>query len=187
MAIRLGRNVYVVHGRDCAFVGPVVAYLEAIGLHPILLVDASRSDRSLVERFENFASPAYAVVLLAIETDGDQRAEAEPAKGRPRPDPQLIFQLGYLIGKLGRRFVSALHREDLELPAELSSVLTIPMDDIGIWKFGLLRDLVAAGFPVEAQPPEGSRPTPARGVSVAAEAPRSVKLAVAGLRRDESA
>ena len=184
MATRLGRNVYVVHGRDCAFVEPVVAYLEAIGLHPILLVDTSRSDRNLVERFENFASQAYAVVLLAAENDAAARAATDPGLRRLRPDAQLIFQLGYLIGKLGRRYVSALHREDLELPAELSSVLAIPMDDIGIWKFGLLRDLVAAGFAVEDSPAV-TKAVPPQGVSRASESPRSVKVAVAGLRRDE--
>lgn len=145
---RAGIKIYVVHGHRCAFVSAVASYLESLGLHPIVLHDASRHDRSLVERFENFASQAYALVLLTPEpSDGSRRAPA-----LERADPQLVFQLGYLVGKLGRRNVAALHQEDLELPAELTSVLTIPVDEIGLWKYGLSRDLMAAGFELAERP-----------------------------------
>jgi predicted nucleotide-binding protein len=145
---RTGIKIYVVHAHGCSFVQPVVQYLRSLGLYPILLHDASRTDRSLVERFENFGSKAYALFLISAESG----VAIQASKGALlRPDPQLIFQLGYLVGKLGRRFVSVIHEEDLDVPAELSSLLAIPLDQIGMWKYGLIRDLEAAGFDLKGQ------------------------------------
>ncbi|MDY7093442.1 MAG: nucleotide-binding protein [Acidobacteriota bacterium] len=150
---RTGIKIYVVHGHGCSFVEPVVKYLRSLGLYPILLHDASRTDRSLVERFENFGSKAYALFLVSEEAGvATQVSKGASSKGTVRrPDPQLIFQLGYLVGKLGRRFVSVIHEEDLDVPAELSSLLAIPLDQIGMWKYGLIRDLEAAGFDLEGK------------------------------------
>lgn len=145
---RTGIKIYVVHGHGCSFVEPVVKFLRSLGLYPILLHDASRTDRSLVERFENFGSKAYALFLVS----GEAGVSTQGPKGTVRrPDPQLVFQLGYLVGKLGRRFVSVIHEEDLDAPAELSSLFAIPLDQIGMWKYGLIRDLEAAGFDLEGQ------------------------------------
>ncbi len=136
---RRTKNVFLIHRQDCPLRGRVRAFLEGLGLNPISLPSREHPEETVVERFENYATNAYALVLLT---------SAKGASGGS-PSANLLFQLGYLAGRLGRRKVTALFYEDLELPSECNEVLCIPMDDIGIWKFALGRDLQVAGFPVD--------------------------------------
>ena len=61
----------------------------------------------------------------------------------------MIFELGFMIGKLGRERVCALHKGEVEIPSDFSGVLWIGMDSEGAWQFKLARELKAAGIKVD--------------------------------------
>lgn len=136
------KNVFLIHRKGCPLQRQVRAFLEDVGVRPILLPSKEHPEETVVERFENYASDAYVVVLLTAS--GKEQPTAAPAAN-------LLFQLGYLAGRLGRRQVTSLYEEDLQLPPECNEVLCIPMDEIGIWKFALTRDLEVAGFEMDRQ------------------------------------
>ncbi|MCH9648596.1 MAG: nucleotide-binding protein [Deltaproteobacteria bacterium] len=136
------KNVFLIHRKGCPLQRRVRAFLEDAGLRPILLPSKEHPEETVVERFENYASNAYVIVLLTAA--GKDRKLAPPGAN-------LLFQLGYLAGRLGRRQVTSIYEEDLQLPAECNEVLCIPMDEIGIWKFALTRDLEVAGFEMDRQ------------------------------------
>ena len=71
---------------------------------------------------------------------------------RPRARQNVILELGFFLGKLGRGHVAALHSgdESFERPSDYDGVLYIPIDDGGQWQFGLVRELKAAGIEVDA-------------------------------------
>jgi predicted nucleotide-binding protein len=128
------KNVFLVCRPTCAHLGSVEAFLREIGVRPIVL-SHQRPAEALIQRFENYASDAFAIVLMSGEPEGSTV-----------PDPSLLFQLGFLSGRLGRRRITALFRDGLRLPPECDEVLCIPLDEIGMWKFALMRDLVVSGF-----------------------------------------
>jgi predicted nucleotide-binding protein len=56
-----------------------------------------------------------------------------------------VFEHGYLIGKLGRKRVSALIKGNTETPGDISGVVYITMDDAGAWKMTLAKEMINAG------------------------------------------
>lgn len=61
----------------------------------------------------------------------------------------VVFEHGYLIGRLGRERVCALVKGNVETPGDISGVVYISMDDAGAWKADLAREMRATGLPVD--------------------------------------
>jgi predicted nucleotide-binding protein len=135
MSRRLKKNVFLVHGADRLLKNRVVGFVRGIGLNPIVLHDQLAAQQTVIDRFEHWTSDTYILVLLSEQDLTSSNSS-------------LLFELGYLVGRLGRRYVTVLHRHAVTLPPILSSILCIPLDEIGIWKFALIRDLAAADFAV---------------------------------------
>ena len=93
----------------------------------------------------------YAIVLLSADDIAYLKSDPpENAKFRARQN--VIFELGYFIGRLGRERVLALHQviDDFEIPSDYSGVLFVPYDESGKWKFELVKELKAIGVNVDA-------------------------------------
>ena len=66
----------------------------------------------------------------------------------PRVYQNVVFELGYFIGKLTRARVSAIRRGDMEGLSDFGGVEYIPWDAVkGTWRNKLGQELQAAGFP----------------------------------------
>jgi predicted nucleotide-binding protein len=61
----------------------------------------------------------------------------------------VIFELGYLMGKLGRRRVCALYKEGVEIPSDVSGAVYIPMDDRGGWRLFIAKEIKQAGIEID--------------------------------------
>jgi predicted nucleotide-binding protein len=66
---------------------------------------------------------------------------------RPRARQNVILELGYFMGKLGRERVVALLKGDLEHPSDYDGVNYVPID--GAWQLQLSQELHAAGLKVD--------------------------------------
>jgi len=77
---------------------------------------------------------------LAVTPFEDQSARARQ---------NVILELGYFLGKLGRNRVCALYRPGVEIPSDYTGVLYVSLDDAGAWRFQLAKELKAAGFSVD--------------------------------------
>jgi predicted nucleotide-binding protein len=133
-------EVFVVHGHDEAAKQEVARALERLGLRPIILHEQPDSGRLILEKFEAHADAGYSVVILTPDDD---------CGGKRRARQNVIFELGYFLGKLGRGRVQALHKQGVEVPSDLHGWLYTQMDDGGGWKFKLGREPKAAGFNVD--------------------------------------
>jgi predicted nucleotide-binding protein len=60
------------------------------------------------------AKVEYVVVLLTPDDIGSAKDEANNLKSRARQN--VILELGYFVGKLGRGRVCPLYKSDVELP-----------------------------------------------------------------------
>ena len=69
----------------------------------------------------------------------------------PRARQNVILELGYFIGKLGRGRVCALYRNDLELPSDYQGVVYVEMDDAGAWKTRLAQELVRCKLSIQLE------------------------------------
>ena len=140
-------EVFVVHGSDDGAKETVARFLTKLGLDPIVLHEQPNQGRTIIEKFEQYAKVGFAVVLL---TPDDSCADThQPGSSRPRPRQNVILELGFFLGKLGRDRTCALRKGDVELPSDYNGILYIPMDNEA-WKLKLVRELKQAGLDVDA-------------------------------------
>ncbi len=141
-------RAFVVHGRDEGAKEAISSLLQRLGIEPIILGDKASEGRTIIEKFEYHADVKFAIVLLTPDDTGSLRSRDDKVSMRARQN--VIFELGFFIGKLGRDKVCALTKGDIEIPSDYSGVVYISLDHDGGWKISLLRELRAAGFSINA-------------------------------------
>ncbi|HSE82918.1 MAG TPA: nucleotide-binding protein [Thermodesulfobacteriota bacterium] len=144
-------EIFVVHGHDETMKQAVARTLEKLELRAIILHEKPNQGRTIIEKFTNYSQVHFAVVLLSPDDVAHTR-NAKPEEARYRARQNVIFELGYFVGKLGRERVVVLYREDdsFEMPSDYSGVLFVPFDHAGRWQFDLVRELKACGYSVDA-------------------------------------
>ena len=67
----------------------------------------------------------------------------------PRARQNVLIELGYFIGHLGRKHVCALKRGDVEIPSDFDGVVYETFDASGGWKQALGKELKVAGYEID--------------------------------------
>ena len=142
------REIFVIHGHDEAAREKVARFLENLGLKPVILHEQVNKGRTIIEKLEDHADVAFAVVLLTPDDEGRRSDEKSRFKLRARQN--VILGLGFFLGKLGRKRVCPLVKGNVEKPSDYDGVVYTSLDDAGGWKVELVRELKAAGFVVDA-------------------------------------
>ena len=140
------KDVFLVHGRDTGAKDEVARFLEKLDLVPLVLAELPSGGKTIIEKFEAHAEVGCAVVLLTPDDTGALRGE----ESRPRARQNVIFELGFFIGKLGRGRVCVLTKGDPEIPSDYAGVVYIPMDGASQWQMSLIRELKDAELEIDA-------------------------------------
>ncbi len=136
------RRVLVVHGRDEELKNAVARFLSKIELQEVILHEQPNRGRHILTKFQDEAADvAFAVVLMTPDDFGGL-VDSEPAA---RARQNVVFELGFFIGKLGPQRVVALVKGEIERPSDFDGIVYIPVDPSGTWKMALSRELNAAG------------------------------------------
>ena len=144
-----GNRVFVVHGHDHGLRAEACSVLRKLGLEPIVLEEQASGGKTVIEKFEyHAADSSFAVVLLSPDDVGGPKG-CPPEELRPRARQNVIGELFYFCGRLGRRHVCALHSAEIELPSDLAGVVWVTVDPAGAWHFKLGKELKAAGLTVD--------------------------------------
>jgi predicted nucleotide-binding protein len=138
------KDVFVVHGHDDAIKHEVARFIERIGLNPIILSEQTSGNRTIMEQLEKYSQISFAVVLLTPDDVGYPK-ETKPKKVQFRARQNVIFELGFFIGSLGRSRVRSLYTDGVEILSDYHGVIYIKIDSGG-WKGKLARELEDAGF-----------------------------------------
>ena len=141
-------EVFIIHGRDEGTKAMVARFLEQQDLEPVILDEQSNQGLTIIEKFERHAQVGFAVALLTPDDAGS--LQGDESHSNPRARQNVIFELGFFIGKLGRKGVCVLTKGEVEIPSDYAGVVYIPLDDRGAWKMGLVRELKSAGYNVDA-------------------------------------
>jgi predicted nucleotide-binding protein len=141
-------HVFVVHGHNAGIKESVARFLERLDLEPIILHEKPNAGRTIIEKFSDYSDVHFAVVLLTGDDEGKTKGTDDPLQRRARQN--VVLELGYFLGKLGRSRVCALYEDGVDIPSDYQGVLFVPLDPHEKWRFDLVRELKAAGFPVDA-------------------------------------
>ncbi len=117
------------------------------GREVVILHEQPNAGRAILENFEEHATTdGYAVVFLAAD---DERGPALGTISPLRGGPNVIFELGFLFGKLGRNRVAVLLDPNVEKPSDVDGLVYIWLDSGGAWKRTLALELERAGIVVD--------------------------------------
>lgn len=141
------KDVFIVHGHNEELKEKVARTLEKLKLNAIILHEQSDEGLTIIEKFEKHSNVDFAIVLLTYDDYGNVKSNEEKNK---RARQNVILELGYFIGKLGRSKVMPLYEKGVELPSDMSGVLYTIIDDSENWKFRLVKELKASGYTVDA-------------------------------------
>lgn len=140
-------HVFIVHGHSDTIKVNVARTLEKLGLVPVILHEKPNEGKTIIEKFEKHSNVGFAVVLLTDDDEGKSKSEKDFHK---RARQNVLLELGYFIGRLGRERVVPLYSKAVELPSDLYGLVYVPIDAAESWKYILVRELKAAGYDVDA-------------------------------------
>jgi predicted nucleotide-binding protein len=142
------RRVFVVHGHDHGKMETVARFLGKLDLEPIILHEQADQGKTLIEKFVTHAADVRCAVVI-LTADDIASPKTNPQQKELRARQNVILELGFFVGKLGRERTFALVEKDVALPSDIHGVVYIPLDD-GEWRLRLVKELKAAGLPVDA-------------------------------------
>jgi len=142
-----GSKVFLVHGHDESAREGVARFLEKLKLEPIILHEQPNEGLTIIEKVERYSEVVFAIVLLTPDDLGALNEKNPTLK--PRARQNVILELGYFLGKLGRNRMAALLKDEVEKPSDYDGVVYISMDKAGAWKLQLARELKTAGLNID--------------------------------------
>jgi predicted nucleotide-binding protein len=149
-ASNVRRRVLVVCGTDDEMKHAITNALTKLQLVPVVMCEEPSQGRKIVERFQDYADVAFVVVLLSPD-DSLYAKDESPTKRKLRPRQDVVFELGFLLGKLGKGNVLVFQREcqNFESPTDFEGIKATAFDDRDSWKLALIRELTNCGYVVD--------------------------------------
>jgi predicted nucleotide-binding protein len=145
------RRVLVVCGTDDEMKRAVTNALTKLQLVPVVMCEEPSQGRKIVEHFSDYVDVGFAVVLLSPDESLYDKDEL-PTKRKLRPLQDVVFELGFLLGKLGKGNVLVFQREcgNFESPTNFEGLKVTAFDDRDSWKLALVRELTNSRYTVDA-------------------------------------
>ena len=138
-------KVFIVHGHDDLLKNEVARFVEKLDLDAIILHEQASSGNTIIEKIEENSNVGFGIVLYTPCDIGAKKEEKPNLKDRARQN--VVFEHGYLIGKIGRRNVCALVKGNIEKPNDISGVVYISTSEE--WKLSLAKELRNSGYKID--------------------------------------
>lgn len=138
-------QVFIVHGHDEIAKLDVANFVKSLDLEPIILHMQASSGMTIIEKIEHYSNVGFGIVLY---TPCDVGQKVGDLTGQHRARQNVVFEHGYLIGKLGRPRVSAVVKGAVETPNDISGVVYVAMDSENNWQEQLKIEMRGAGYRV---------------------------------------
>lgn len=139
------KNVFIIYGHDEAKRRELSNLLkDRFHLNPIVLQDEPSGGKTIIEKFESIASACS--FAIALVTPDDMVNDSEGVHKQARPN--VIFELGWFYGHLGRSHVVILYKDDVDnqIFSDLDGVMRIQYhSDVSEKYLDLEKELKEAG------------------------------------------
>lgn len=139
----LSRRIIVVSGADNEMKQALTGALTKLSLIPVVMCEEPSQGKKIVENFtRDYSDVGFAVVSLSPDDFGYAKNE-DATKRKLRPRQDVVFELGFLLGKLSKVNVLVFFKEfaNFEIPTDFEGIKMIPFDDRDSWKLALIREL----------------------------------------------
>lgn len=140
-------QVFIVHGHDEEAKTKTARFVENLGFEAIILHEQASSSKTIIEKIEEYSNVGFGIVLYTPCDVGAKNIDNPNLKTRARQN--VIFEHGFLIGKIGRNNVCAIVKGAIETPNDISGVVYVSMDSADAWKYTIAKELKKAGYAVD--------------------------------------
>lgn len=140
-------EVFIVHGHDETAKTKTARFIEKLGLKPIILHEQASGSKTVIEKIEAYSNVGFGIVLYTACDLGAKAEENPNYKNRARQN--VVFEHGFLIGKIGRENVCALVKDEIETPNDISGVVYVKMDSEDAWHIKVARELRNSGYEID--------------------------------------
>ena len=137
-------EIFIVHGHDDLAKTETARFIEQLGFKPIILHEQANSGKTIIEKIEHYSNVGFGIVLYTPCDLGGKINDVLKSRARQN----VVFEHGYLIGKIGRNNVCALVKGDVETPNNISGVVYINMDISHAWHIQIAKELKSSGYNV---------------------------------------
>ena len=137
------QQIFIVHGHDDLAKNDVRKYVLDIGKEPIILHMQASGGMTIIEKIDHYSNVGFAIVIY---TECDVGAKKDSLIYKRRARQNVVFEHGYLIGKIGRPRVVALVKGDVETPNDISGVVYVQMTGDDSWQEEVNNELRNCGY-----------------------------------------
>lgn len=142
-------GIFIVHGHNDGTKETVARFLsKLLGREPIILHEQPDRGLTIIEKFEHHANQAACAIVLLT---ADDMGGAVSGDQQPRARQNVVLELGFFLGRLGRRHVVILYEPGVELPSDISGVLYTELDKAGAWHKAVARELNDIGLEINVR------------------------------------
>jgi len=116
--------------------------LTRAGVSNLVLHERPDLVRTIIDKLTQEGKNAnYAIALFSPDDPGPN--------GNMRARQNVILEVGYFMGLIGKERIRILVKEDIEIPSDLSGILYEKYEKTGNWKLKILKELQAVGIFVD--------------------------------------
>lgn len=131
--------VFVVHGHDDALKSEVARFLERLGFEAVILHEQANRGKTVIEKLSSEIDRVKFGIVLYTADDTTE-------SGAKRARQNVVFEHGFLVGRLGRECVCVIMDDNVEKPSDSDGLVYIPRAN---WKYALADEMKAAGLSVD--------------------------------------
>jgi predicted nucleotide-binding protein len=137
-----GKNVFIIHGHDELNTHRLTLLLQNnFHTNPVVIISKPGMSRPLIDKYEDSAS--ICSFAFALVTPDDEIAVSPVSYSQARPN--VIFELGWFVGRLGKHRVVILLKEGTKIHSDIDGVSRIQFRDNVEEKYlEIQRELAAA-------------------------------------------
>lgn len=135
-----------INGPSGRLMNEVLSFLKKLQIPVSKSEPYNGSEDGVPDKNLDFSEIGFSIIVFS---DVPAESGGEVRQKEPLSDNALlstVFQLGYFMGRLGRKRVCALMETGMSIPLKANIVLQIEADSAGAWQIALARGMKAAGI-----------------------------------------
>lgn len=140
-------KVFIVHGHAEEAKEKTARFIENLGFEAIILHEQASRSRTIIEKIEDYSNDVgFGIVLYTPDDMGNVKNEAVDGSLKYRARQNVVFEHGFLMGKIGRENVVPLVEGNVELPNDISGIVYVSDKE---WQLDIAREMSAAGYEID--------------------------------------
>lgn len=139
-------SVFIVHGHNCEAKEKAARFIEKLGFKTIILHEQASGGKTIIEKIEKHSDVGFGIVIYTPDDMGNVKSQAEIFELNQRARQNVVFEHGYLIGRIGRDKVIPLITGDIELPNDISGMVYLTDND---WQIDIAKEMKNAGYDID--------------------------------------